>query len=266
MEDVYNFLEPIHTLMDTVKKDILSKKQNKGTFAHNREIINSLFNILDYQVTLMNQIVVFNKNNKDNLNNKNSLDYLIRINKDILVSMVNKFVLNINSMFKNDKIFGSQKQYLNNSAKNKFVKILNTQYSNNDSISKINFLTNESFTKFNSPIKKNMEKEFNSTITLTHQSSAKKILSFFDQEKNSYKFINSKNHLYNMKHKMHNDVFEKLYHDNSKCDHEEKKRNKISQYQSFSKSMKEFNSDLKKDNTKKKINNSVLTNSSNEKY
>ena len=30
--------------------------------------------------------------------------------------------------------------------------------------------------------------------------------------------------------------------------------------------MKEFNSDLKKDNTKKKINNSVLTNSSNEKY
>ena len=111
-----------------------------------------------------------------------------------------------------------------------------------------------------------MEKEFNSTITLTHQSSAKKILSFFDQEKNPYKFINSKNHLYNMKHKMHNDVFEKLYHDNSKCDHEEKKRNKISQYQSFSKIMKEFNSDLKKDNTKKKINNSVLTNSSNEKY
>ena len=265
MEDAYNFIEPIQELMNKVKKDTLSKKLNKGSYSHNREILNALFNLLDYQITLMNQIVVFNLNNKDNLDSKKSLDYLIRINKDILVSMINKFVLNINSVFNKDKIFENKNQYLNNSTKSNYGKITNIQNSYNDSINKNNFLTNESFIKFNSPIKKNIEKEFNSTMTLTQQSSAKKILSFLDQEKNSYKFLKNKNNLYNLKHKINNDIFDKLYHNSSKCDHEEKKRNKISQYQSLSNSMKDLLVDLNKENVKKKINNSNWTNNSNDK-
>ena len=265
MEDAYNFIEPIQELMNKVKKDTLSKKLNKGSYSHNREILNALFNLLDYQITLMNQIVVFNMNNKDNLDSKKSLDYLIKINKDILVSMINKFVLNINSVFNKDKIFGNKNQYLNNCTKSNYGKITNIQNSYNDSINKNNFLTNESFLKFNSPIKKNIEKEFNSTMTLTQQSSAKKILSFLDQEKNSYKFLKNKNNLYNLKHKINNDIFDKLYHNSSKCDHEEKKRNKISQYQSLSNSMKDLLVDLNKENAKKKINNSNWTNNSNDK-
>jgi hypothetical protein len=194
----------------------------------------------------MNQIVVFNMNNKDNLDSKKSLDYLIRINKDILVSMINKFVLNINSVFNKDKIFGNKNQYLNNSTKSNYGKITNIQNSYNDSINKNNFLTNESFIKFNSPIKKNIEKEFNSTMTLTQQSSAKKILTaFFDPEKNSYKFIKNKNIMYsNIKSKKNYDIFDKLHNDDSRCDHEEKKRHKILMYQAYSKSMKDLFVDL----------------------
>ena len=73
MEDAYNFIEPIQELMNKVKKDTLSKKLNKGSYSHNREILNALFNLLDYQITLMNQIVVFNMNNKDNFDSKKSL-------------------------------------------------------------------------------------------------------------------------------------------------------------------------------------------------
>ena len=68
-----------------------------------------------------------------------------------------------------------------------------------------------------------------------------------------------------MKHKINNDIFDKLYHNSSKCDHEEKKRNKISQYQSLSNRMKDLLVDLNKENAKKKINNSNWTNNSNDK-
>ena len=62
MEDNYNFMEPIQTLMDNVKKDIFLKTSNKENKANNKEIINSLFKLLDYQITLINQILLFNQN------------------------------------------------------------------------------------------------------------------------------------------------------------------------------------------------------------
>ena len=56
MEEDFNIMEPIQTLMDNVKKDIFLKTANKENKANNKEIINSLFKLLDYQITLINQI------------------------------------------------------------------------------------------------------------------------------------------------------------------------------------------------------------------
>ena len=240
MAENQNFSEPIHILMDAVKKDILSKKANKGANSHNRDIINLLFNLLDYQITLMNQILMFNKTNKDGeSDNKKNIEYLIRINKDILVSMINKFLSSIKSIFKNslDKegsIYNINKRTQSNS---KFGKILNIQTSTNEKNK--NFMLNNSFAQYNSPIKKNMEKEFNTTITMTQQSSTKKILSFFDQDKNSYKFLKNKNIKYSKKNKINKNIFDKLYSNkDERCDHEEKKKHKMLVYQSYSNSMK----------------------------
>ena len=253
MEEINNISEPIQILMDSVKKDIFSKTANKRNKTHNKEIINSLFNLLDYQITLMNQILVFNINNKDRNDNRKNIDYLIKINKDILVSMINKFVTNINSIFNKEMASENKKQYINNRSKNPFEHgKLNIQNSTTDNYNN-NYIFNNSYAQFNSPIKKNMEKEFNSAVTLTQQSSAQKIMLPLDQEKNSYRFIQNKNILYSMKKKPHKDVYEKLYH-NTKCDHEEKKKNKFLQYQAYSKSMKDLFVDLKDDNMKKILN------------
>ena len=253
MEEINNISEPIQILMDSVKKDIFSKTANKRNKTHNKEIINSLFNLLDYQITLMNQILVFNINNKDRNDNKKNIDYLIKINKDILVSMINKFVTNINSIFNKEMASENKKQYINNRSKNPFEHgKLNIQNSTTDNYNN-NYFFNNSYAQFNSPIKKNMEKEFNSAVTLTQQSSAQKIMLPLDQEKNSYRFIQNKNILYSMKKKPHKDVYEKLYH-NTKCDHEEKKKNKFLQYQAYSKSMKDLFVDLNDDNMKKILN------------
>ena len=269
MEEIHNFTEPIQILMDSVKKDILSKKINKGDKIHNKEIIHLLFNLLDYQITLMNQILLFNKTNKDNnKDNKKNSEYLIRINRDILVSMINKFITNINSIFNKVIKEENKKQILNNRSKNPFDngKITNYQYSANNS-SKNNLLTGDSIPKYYSPIKKNMEKEFNSTISLTQQSSAKKFFSFIDNDKNSYKFLKNKNIVYNLKNKPNNDVYDKLYyHKDSRCDHEEKRKNKLLQYQAYySKSMKDLFVDLNNGNVIKTFNKSIRNNNSNSK-
>ena len=217
----------------------------------------------------MNQILLFNKTNKDNnKDNKKNIEYLIRINRDILVSMINKFITNINSIFNKVIKEENKKQILNNRSKNPFDngKITNYQYSANNS-SKNNLLTGDSIPKYYSPIKKNMEKEFNSTISLTQQSSAKKFFSFIDNDKNSYKFLKNKNIVYNLKNKPNNDVYDKLYyHKDSRCDHEEKRKNKLLQYQAYySKSMKDLFVDLNNGNVIKTFNKSIRNNNSNSK-
>ena len=245
MEEINNILEPIQIMMDTVKKDILSKNDSQINPVHNKEIVNSLFNLLDYQITLMNQILLFNQNNKDMNDNGNNIDNLIRINKDILVAMINKFLSKLNSIHNKAKGNDENNYNINKRTKNsaKHGKLLSLEYSNNEKNK--NYLLN-SYAQYNSPIKKNMEKEFNSQVTLTQQSTGKKLLScFFDHEKNSYKFIKNKNIMFSNKSKnMNKNIFDKLFTDDAKCDHEEKKKNKIALYQAYSKSMKDLFIDL----------------------
>ena len=178
MEEINNILEPIQIMMDTVKKDILSKNDSQINPVHNKEIVNSLFNLLDYQITLMNQILLFNQNNKDMNDNGNNIDNLIRINKDILVSMINKFLSKLNSIHNKAKGNDENNYNINKRTKNsaKHGKLLSLEYSNNEKNK--NYLLN-SYAQYNSPIKKNMEKEFNSQVTLTQQSTGKKLLSCF---------------------------------------------------------------------------------------
>ena len=63
MEEKNNFFELVQIFMDNVKKEFSEKKGNKGSI-YNKEIIDSLFNLLNYQITLINQIYLFNENNK----------------------------------------------------------------------------------------------------------------------------------------------------------------------------------------------------------
>ena len=105
MEEFNNFSELIKIFMDNMKKEISSKVENKVNQIYNKEIIDSLFNILDYQITLINQIFLFNENNKENNeNNNNNVENLIKVNKDILVSMIDKFLFNLNPMTNKTKI------------------------------------------------------------------------------------------------------------------------------------------------------------------
>ena len=248
MEEDFNIMEPIQTLMDNVKKDIFLKTANKENKSNNKEIINSLFKLLDYQITLINQIFLFNQNSQDLNANKNNIDNLIKINKDILVSMINKFLSSINKVFNKEKdidncIYSINKRIQTTSKKAKIPKLLSIQTTTNEKPK--NFLLTNSYANYHSPIKKNMEKEFNSNITFTQQSSAKKMLTaFFEPDKNSYKFIKNRNIMYSIKNKKNYDIFEKLHNDDSKCDHEEKKRHKMLMYQAYSRSMKDLFVDL----------------------
>ena len=244
MEEDFNIMEPIQTLMDNVKKDIFLKTANKENKSNNKEIINSLFKLLDYQITLINQILLFSQNSHDLNANKNNIDNLIKINKDILVSMINKFLSSINKVFNKEKdidnsIYSINKRIQTTSKKAKIPKLLSIQTTTNEKPK--NFLLTNSYANYHSPIKKNMEKEFNSNITFTQQSSAKKMLTaFFEPDKNSYKFIKNRNIMYSIKNKKNYDIFEKLHNDDSKCDHEEKKRHKMLMYQAYSRSMKDL--------------------------
>ena len=68
MEEINNYSKSIQLLMDNVKKDILSKVENQVNLTQTKEVINSLFNLLDYQITLINQIFMFNEKNKEDNN------------------------------------------------------------------------------------------------------------------------------------------------------------------------------------------------------
>ena len=160
MEEINNYSKSIQLLMDNVKKDILSKVENQVNLAQTKEVINSLFNLLDYQITLINQIFMFNEKNKEDNNNSNCVENLININKDILVSMINKFLNNLNTIYKG-KNSGKKKNNFNSKNRDFFKrgKIINLLYSTSNNN---NILVSNSFgQKICSPIKKNIEKEFN---------------------------------------------------------------------------------------------------------
>lgn len=255
MEQNNNFPEVIKSFMDKVKKEILSKSINQGNLTQNKEIIDSLFNLLDYQITLVNQIFLFGENNKENAkennednNNNYDVENLINVNKDILVSMINKFLSNLYSIFNVPKNNGKNKYNLMNKSNNLFKrgKIINLLYSSGNNN---NIMVSNSFAKKISPIKKKVEKEYNlSKSLLTLNTPLKKIEPIFDNEKNSYTFLKNRNIVYNTKNKNNKNVYDKLYYDkDSRCDHDEKRKNKAFLYQSYSKSMKDIFVDLNTD-------------------
>jgi len=234
MSEFVNYYEPIQIFMDKVKKDILSKTNNLYNLKHSRELLNQLFNLLDYQITLINQIVLFIQsnmeqnddinnngvinanylksctdynNNKNNSKQKN-INHLIDINKDILGSMIIKFLTKINSMIiKNYNINNSKynKKYKYNiKSENKPLFSYgkygndNTLYSNK-SKKYINknplYPYDERFSKVNYIKKKNEEKndKNSSKKKLVHSSSMENNLSNINYYINSDKSFKNRN-------------------------------------------------------------------------
>ena len=248
MEENNNLSDTIQLLMDNVKKDSLTRiENNKGDIIQNKDIINSLFNLLDYQKTLINQIFLFNEKNKDS----NNIENLVSINKDILVSMICKFLINLNTIFNKSKNNGKIRYNIMNKNQNFFKKgkIINLLYSTNNNN---NILLSNSFTQYGSPIKKNIEKEFNtnsnSTGSFIQNTPNRKIESNFESDKNSYKFLKNRDMEYNKKNKNNKNIYDRLYHyKDIRCDHEGKRKNKALLYQSYSKSKKDIFVDLNHD-------------------
>ena len=250
MEEKNNLSDTIQLLMDNVKKESLAKiEKNKGEIIQNKDIINSLFNLLDYQKTLINQIFLFSEKNKDSDNN--NIEYLISINKDILVSMITKFLINLNTIFNKAKNNGNVKYNIMNKNQNFFKrgKIINFLYSTNNNS---NILFSNSFTQYGSPIKKNIEKEFNtnsnSTASLAQNTPNKKIEPIFESDRNSYKYLKTRDMNYNKKNRNNKNLYDRLYnHKEYRCDHDGKRKAKALLYQSYSKSMKDIFIDLNHD-------------------
>ena len=250
MEEKNNLADIIQLLMDNVKKESLAKiEKNKGEIIQNKDIINSLFNLLDYQKTLINQIFLFSEKNKDSDNN--NLEYLLSINKDILVSMISKFLINLNTIFNKAKNNGNVKYNIMNKNQNFFKrgKIINFLYSTNNNS---NILFSNSFTQYGSPIKKNIEKEFNtnsnSTASFVQNTPNRKIEPIFESDRNSYKYLKNRDMEYNKKNRNNKNIYDRLYnHKEYRCDHDGKRKAKALLYQSYSKSMKDIFIDLNHD-------------------
>lgn len=274
MEENNNLSDAIQLLMDNVKKETLIRiENNKGDIIQNKDIINSLFNLLDYQKTLINQIFLFKEKNKDNNNN---IENLISINKDILVSMICKFLVNLNGII-NKSRNGKIRYNIMNKNQNFFKKgkIINLLYSTNNNN---NILLSNSFTQYGSPIKSNIEKDFNtnsnSTGSFIQNTPIRKIELNFESDKNSYKFLKSRDLEYNKKNKNNKNIYDRLYHyKDIRCDHEGKRKSKALLYQSYSKSMKDIFVDLNHDYIKnlfkeenKKFEKKVKKDKNKEKY
>jgi len=248
MEDNNNLSDIIQLLMDNVKKDALKKiENNKSDIIQNKDIINSLFNLLDYQKTLINQIFLFSEKNKD----INNIENLVSINKDILVSMIYKFFVILNNIINKSRNNGKIRYNIMNKNQNFFKKgkIINLLYSTNNNS---NILLSNSFSQYDSPIKKNIEKEFNtnsnSTGSFIQNTPIQNIELNFDSDKNSYKFLKNRDIKYNKKNKNNKNIYDRLYHyKDIRCDHEGKRKNKALLYQSYSKSMKDIFVDLNHD-------------------
>jgi hypothetical protein len=269
MEDKDNFSNTIQLLMDNVKKDALIKiENNKDDIIQNKDIINSLFNLLDYQKTLINQIYLFNEKIKNN--DIANAENLVNINKDILVSMICKFLINLNTMFNKAKNNGNIKYNIMNKNQNFFKrgKIINFLYSTNNNS---NILFSNSFTQYGSPIKKNIEKEFNtnsnSTASFVQNTPNRKIEPIFESDRNSYKYLKNRDMEYNKKNRNNKNIYYRLYnHKEYRCDHDGKRKAKALLYQSYSKSMKDIFIDLNHDYIKNLFKHGETKDNKNKKF
>ena len=80
MAQFFNYYEPIQIFMDNVKKEIISKTNNLYNLRNLREILNSLFNLFDYEITLINQIIIFTQSTEQNNKNNNSINLKSNVN------------------------------------------------------------------------------------------------------------------------------------------------------------------------------------------
>ena len=203
MEDEFlSYYKTMQIFIDDVKKDIINKTNNLYNLKHSRDILNSLFNLFDYQITLMNQIILYSKsfdknnnkkfiftnsqkkdiNNTNDLLQKNNINHLININKDIMVSMIMKFLSKINSILNRyqNKINEKNNNLLNKGTEPLFNKgkIINLLYSNN---------SNKNYLMINNSSRRIEEKNNNSNIKKASNNinNLKNINSF---ESKSYRF------------------------------------------------------------------------------
>lgn len=217
MAEFFNYYEPLQAFMDKVKKDVVLKANNSYNLRYSREILNPLFNLLDYQITLINQIVLFiqsmeqinDGNNKNNVQQKN-VSHLIDINKDILISMIIKFLTKINSLI--NQSYNNNNSKYNNKYKYKFniksdsVPLFNygkygkenALYSNNSKKNINNssiYPYDERFFNINYIMKKNKEKNKSnySSKKLIRSSSMKSNLSNLKYNINSNKSFKNRN-------------------------------------------------------------------------
>jgi len=193
MDELLYYYQTIQSFMDNVKKEILSKANNLYNLRNSRDILNSLFELFNYQITLMNQIILFikNINQNSNINNyikahknsnnnslqSNNINYLININKDIMVTMIFKFLSKINLMlniYKN-RLNNKKNTKLNNESiiVINHGKIRNQLYPENNKNNKNILLTNSN--SFNNninlksyPISKK-SKDLNASVSKTHR-------------------------------------------------------------------------------------------------
>ena len=159
------YYQTIQNFMDNVKKEIFAKTNNLYNLRNTRDILNSLFNLFDYQITLINQIVLSIKNksqynnyyvksnsnhNDYNMNSfqKENINHLININKDIMVSMIIKFLSKINSMlniYKNKINKNSSNKLKNDSTPILYGNINLNKEKQSDSYKNQNILLNNSY-------------------------------------------------------------------------------------------------------------------------
>ena len=184
-DDFFDYYKPIQKFMNNVKKEILSKTNNLYNLKNSRDILNLLFNLFDFQISLMNQIVLFSKNinqinqNLNYLNSEksynfyrhiskyNNIKHLMNINKDKMVSLIMKFLSKINSLLnryknklnvKDNSILKNDSESLN---KNRKIFNLLNSYNNNSSFLFENL-------KFKTPIKNKSAKCQNSSISISN--------------------------------------------------------------------------------------------------
>jgi hypothetical protein len=228
MAEFCNYYQPIQLFMDNVKKEIISKTNNFIHLKNLREILNLLFDLFDYQITLLNQIILFtqttqqnnstynnnsdtiykNPNNAQSYDNynyncynktktqKNILNHLININKDIMVSKIIKFLSKINSIFKvkNDK---SKKKLSNNNSLRKIINcssysnknflVCNTSNINDNSFFNYNKNINNSNKKNKVQNKNNIDYSIDSSYSKYNRTTSTKNFSNNYIEKNLYK-------------------------------------------------------------------------------
>ena len=307
MAQFVNYYEPIQIFMDSVKKDILSKTNNLYNIRNSREIINPLFNLFDYQITLINQIVLFiqnvghndnidnNGNNNNNINylktcsdynnkkssqQKNNINYLIDINKDILVSMIIKFLSKINSLINKNNNYNNYNKYNNKSKYNLKSESTSSlsqgkgmnlyQDYNKNNLNKNLYPYDNKYNNIRYILKKNMNKNNNKNNNSIHKNSSMRNLKHNINSNSSIKYNNKTNDFNYFNQNKNNDIYGKHKKFRNELDNNslitnskigDKGKDRTLQTKSYSNSTKDIFIDLNDDALKTLFNRPIYLNS-----